>query len=165
MKFSAETVKTTIDSPLGAIVLGATDAGLCGLWFRDEQRHLPDWHLWREAPAHPLLRRAADDTRAYFAGQPYPADLPLDLGSGTPFQQDVWRALLAIPWGGTTSYGAVSRQVGRPQAVRATGAAVGRNPLSLIVPCHRVVGSSGSLTGYAGGLHRKTALLRLEGVL
>ena len=90
-------------------------------------------------------------------------DLPLDLSGGTPFQQAVWRALLAIPSGATTSYGALARALGSPTAVRAVGAAVGRNPISIVVPCHRVLGAGGALTGYAGGLARKQALLRLEG--
>lgn len=91
-------------------------------------------------------------------------DLALDLGGGTPFQQAVWQALLRIPRGQTASYGALARSIGKTQAVRAVGAAVGRNPLSVVVPCHRVLGSDGSLTGYAGGLERKQALLRLEGI-
>ena len=91
-------------------------------------------------------------------------DLALDLGGGTPFQQAVWQALLRIPRGQTASYVALARSIGKPQAVRAVGAAVGRNPLSVVVPCHRVLGSDGSLTGYAGGLERKQALLRLEGI-
>jgi methylated-DNA-[protein]-cysteine S-methyltransferase len=101
----------------------------------------------------------------YFAGRRHSFELPLDLQCGTAFQQDVWRALLAIPAGGTTSYGAISRSIGKPQAMRAVGAAIGRNPVSIVVPCHRVVGSDGSLTGYAGGMERKTALLQLEGAV
>ena len=91
--------------------------------------------------------------------------LPLDLRGGTAFQQAVWRALLAIPRGQTLSYGALAQRIGKPAAVRAVGAAVGRNPASIVVPCHRVLGQGGALTGYAGGLARKTALLRLEGAL
>ena len=100
---------------------------------------------------------------AWFAGERTRFELPLDLQAGTPFQQDVWTALLAIPRGGTTSYAELARRLGRPTAARAVGAAVGRNPISIVVPCHRVLGSGGSLTGYAGGLERKTALLELEG--
>ena len=92
-------------------------------------------------------------------------ELPLDLEAGTSFQQAVWRALLQIPAGGTTSYGALGQCLGKPQASRAVGAAVGRNPVSVVVPCHRVLGTGGALTGYAGGLERKSALLRLEGAL
>lgn len=166
MKFDSDTVQTTIPSPLGPVILAANTRGLCGLFF-DDQRHLPDMAGWQAAPAdHPLLKQAARAMAAYFAGQPVDfAALPLDLASGTPFQQSVWQALLAIPNGQTTSYGDISRRVGKPSAFRAVGAAIGRNPISVIVPCHRVIGAGGSLTGYAGGLHRKTALLKLEGVL
>jgi methylated-DNA-[protein]-cysteine S-methyltransferase len=111
-----------------------------------------------------VLEQACAQLAAWFAGARTRFDLPLDLQTGTPFQQDVWSALLAIPRGGTTSYAELARGVGRPAAARAVGAAVGRNPLSVIVPCHRVLGTGGGLTGYAGGLDRKTALLRLEGI-
>lgn len=166
MKFSPTLETTTVASPLGAIRLAASPRGLAGLWF-DGQRHQPDASAWLEAPAHPLLRRTALLLQAYFAGRAsaLPADLPLDLQAGTAFQQAVWQALLRIPRGGTTSYGGIAADLGRPAAVRAVGAAVGRNPISILVPCHRVLGRDGSLTGYAGGLDRKTALLRLEGVL
>jgi methylated-DNA-[protein]-cysteine S-methyltransferase len=155
---------TRYESPLGEMLLAATDQGLCGIWFAG-QRHGPDSSGWREDPAHPVLREAVAQLRAYFAGERTRFDLPLDLQGGTGFQQSVWQALLAIPPGGTTSYGELGRRLGRPQAARAVGAAVGRNPLSIVVPCHRVLGTGGSLTGYAGGLERKTALLRLEGAL
>ena len=112
-----------------------------------------------------MLRQAAAQLADYFAGRRDSFDLPLDLSHGTAFQQSVWQALRAIPAGQTTSYGALSAGVGKPAAVRAVGAAVGRNPISVIVPCHRVLGADGSLTGYAGGLERKTALLELEGAL
>jgi methylated-DNA-[protein]-cysteine S-methyltransferase len=111
------------------------------------------------------LIKTAQQLALYFAGQRHDFDLPLDLSGGTEFQQAVWRALLTIPSGQTTSYGQISQSISNPMAVRAVGAAVGRNPISIIVPCHRVLGADGSLTGYAGGLDRKTALLRLEGAL
>ena len=152
------------ESPLGTMLLAATDRGLAGVWFLG-QKHGPDSSGWREDPEHPVLREAVAQLRAYFAGERDTFELPLDLQAGTAFQQDVWKALLAIPRGATTSYAELARRLGRPQAMRAVGAAVGRNPVSIVVPCHRVLGSSGSLTGYAGGLERKTALLRLEGVL
>lgn len=155
---------THYDSPLGRMLLAATDRGLCGLWF-DGQRHGPDSTGWHEDADHPVLREAIAQLRAYFAGERTRFDLPLDLQGGTGFQQSVWNALLAIPAGGTTSYAELGRRLGRPQAARAVGAAVGRNPVSIVVPCHRVLGTGGSLTGYAGGLERKTALLRLEGAL
>lgn len=164
MKFKSPSALHTlcIDTPLGRVRLAATDAGLAGMWF-DGQQHSPDPRDWREDAQHPVLLQAGEQLLAYFAGWRDGFDLPLDLSHGTAFQQSVWQALLAIPRGATTSYGALSRQVGRPAAVRAVGAAVGRNPISVIVPCHRVVGADGSLTGYAGGLARKTALLTLEG--
>lgn len=164
MKFHASTVQARYDSPLGPMIVAATDSGLAGLWF-EGQRHLPASSGWPHAPDHPVLVAAVAQLRDYFAGRRAQFDLPLDLHGGTAFQQSVWRALLAIPVGGTTSYGAISQQVGRPSAVRAVGAAVGRNPLSIVVPCHRVLGRDGSLTGYAGGLERKSALLELEGAI
>ncbi|MDM0083946.1 methylated-DNA--[protein]-cysteine S-methyltransferase [Variovorax sp. J31P179] len=165
MKFKTSTLFTThIDSPLGGITLAATDQGLAGAWF-DHQRHWPDTRGWVTDDAHPVLRQAAAQLDDYFAGRRDSFELPLDLSHGTAFQQSVWQALRAIPAGQTTSYGALSAGVGKPAAVRAVGAAVGRNPISVIVPCHRVLGADGSLTGYAGGLERKTALLELEGAL
>ena len=166
MKFDPSLVYTHTDSPLGPMVLAATDLGLAGVWF-DGQRHQPEMTSWQRAPQptqHPVLLQTATQLEAYFAGQRTRFDLPLDLRGGTEFQQQVWRALYAITSGATRSYGALSVQMGRPRAVRAVGAAVGRNPISIIVPCHRVLGADGSLTGYAGGLDRKTALLKLEGV-
>lgn len=163
MKFDPSIVQARCDSPLGTIILAATSRGLAGLLF-EGQRHMPDSSGWPDAPDHPLLRRARSLLDDYFAGRPVGFDLPLDLDSGTPFQQRVWRAMLSIPRGETRSYGYLGAHIGQPAAVRAVGAAVGRNPVSIIVPCHRVLGADGSLTGYAGGLHRKTALLQLEGV-
>ena len=157
-------VCTRFESPLGTMLLAATDRGLAGLWFVG-QRHGPDSAGWAEDPRHPVLVAATAQLAAWFAGERTRFELPLDLQAGTPFQQDVWTALLAIPRGGTTSYAELARRLGRPRAARAVGAAVGRNPVSIVVPCHRVVGTGGSLTGYAGGLERKTALLRLEGAL
>jgi len=163
MKFKTLHLHTVhLDTALGGVTLAATDDGLAGLWF-DQQRHLPDMRGWQPDDAHPVLRAAAAQLQDYFAGTRSDFDLPLDLSHGTAFQQGVWRALLAIPTGQTTSYGTLSQRVGNPAAVRAVGAAVGRNPISVIVPCHRVLGADGSLTGYAGGLERKSALLALEG--
>lgn len=162
MPFKSSIVQSSCDSPLGPIVIAASGQGLAGLWF-EGQRHQPDPSAWPRADQHPLLRQAVQQLAGYFAGQPMHFTLPLDLSHGTPFQQSVWQALLHIPRGATTSYGELSRRIGRPSAVRAVGAAVGRNPVSIIVPCHRVLGADGSLTGYAGGLERKVALLRLEG--
>ena len=165
MKFNEKPVFSHTDSPLGPMLLAATPLGLAGAWFVHSQRDTPDPAAWTENPDHPTLLQATSQLNAYFAGQRQQFALPLDLRHGTAFQQAVWQALLSIPFGQTTRYGAVAARIGRPTAVRALGAAVGRNPISIIVPCHRVVGADGSLTGYAGGLDRKTALLQLEGVL
>jgi methylated-DNA-[protein]-cysteine S-methyltransferase len=168
MRFDPSIVQTSCQSPLGVITLAATRQGLAGLWF-EGQRHLPDALAaaspWPTDAAHPVLKKTVQQLGEYFAGRRCVFDLPLDLSGGTPFQQAVWQALLSIATGSMTSYGSISKSVGNPAAVRAVGAAVGRNPISIIVPCHRVVGADGSLTGYAGGLDRKTALLRLEGAL
>ncbi|MBX3602739.1 MAG: methylated-DNA--[protein]-cysteine S-methyltransferase [Rubrivivax sp.] len=149
-----------IATPLGPLTLAATARGLAAALF-DAQRHHPGALDVPENPAHPVLVQAAREFADYFAGRRRHFTVPLD-PQGTPFQQQVWRALLAIAPGRTTSYGALAAQLGRPAAARAVGAAVGRNPVAIIVPCHRVVGSSGALTGYAGGLPRKRALLALE---
>jgi methylated-DNA-[protein]-cysteine S-methyltransferase len=151
-------------SPLGPVLLAATPRGIAGIWF-EGQRHGPDASQWAAQPENRLLQRAAAQLDEYFAGKRDCFDLPLDLQAGTPFQQAVWQALLAIPQGHTTSYAELGRRLGRPTAFRAVGAAVGRNPVSIVVPCHRVLGSGGGLTGYAGGLERKSALLQLEGAL
>ena len=161
MKFHPSIVTSTFVSPLGPMTLAATDAGLAGVWFAG-QRHHPDLASWPVNDRHPVLVAARQQLTDYFAGRRSHFDLPLDINGGTLFQQSVWQALLKIPQGQTTSYGDISRQIGNPTAVRAVGSAVGRNPVSIIVPCHRVLGADGSLTGYAGGLDRKTALLKLE---
>nr|WP_315465667.1 methylated-DNA--[protein]-cysteine S-methyltransferase [uncultured Rhodoferax sp.] len=147
-------------SPLGPMLLAGHDAGLLGIWF-DQQKHYPDITGLPFAP-HPSTTEAQGQLAAYFVGERTRFALKLDFSHGTVFQQTVWQALLAIPSGLTISYSALSRQIGKPAAVRAVAAAVGRNPLSIVVPCHRVLGSKGSLTGYAGGLDRKAALLNLE---
>ncbi|MDB5886805.1 MAG: methylated-DNA--protein-cysteine methyltransferase [Polaromonas sp.] len=169
MKFHPSIVQTRVPSPLGPIAIAATAQGLVGLWFAENQRYLPTQlagaAAWPEAADHDVLRQAGQQLGDYFAGRRSQFDLPLDLRCGTVFQQSVWQALLGIPTGTVVSYAEVSRRIGNPTAVRAVGGAIGRNPLSIIVPCHRVTGSSGALTGYAGGLDRKTALLRLEGAL
>lgn len=164
MKYSASLVYTSYDSPLGPMILAAADDKLVGVWF-DGQSHQPDFTTWSADPRQPVLLLTRAQLDDYFAGRRTSFELPLDLGSGTAFQQKVWRALLAIPRGATRSYRALSADIGQATAVRAVGGAVGRNPLSIVVPCHRVIGSDGALTGYAGGLARKTALLQLEGAL
>ena len=164
MKLPPDLVAAHHASPLGAILLAASDRGLAGLWF-EGQRYHPDARRWPLQPDHPVLAVACRQLDEYFAGRRTTFELPLDLQGGTPFQRSVWQALLGIPAGQRTSYAVLSQRIGNPAAVRAVGAAVGRNPLSIVVPCHRVVGTDGSLTGYAGGLERKSALLRLEGAL
>jgi methylated-DNA-[protein]-cysteine S-methyltransferase len=169
MKFDTSIVQAHIASPLGDMVLGATRHGLAGAWFTD-QRHRPESldfknvpHPWPRNDTHPVLKMAARQLGEFFDGQRLAFDLPLDISGGTDFQQSVWRTLLKIGYGQVCSYGDVARQIDNPAAVRAVGMAVGRNPLGVIVPCHRVLGRDGSLTGYAGGLHRKTWLLAHEG--
>ena len=154
-----------LDSPLGPMILAASTQGLCGVWF-EGQRHGPSeerMQTWTPRTSNDLLQEASRQLQAYFAGEIQRFDLPLDLSAGTPFQQAVWQALLTIPLGASHSYGDLARRLDKPKAVRAVGAAVGRNPVSIIVPCHRVLGAGGQLTGYAGGLWRKQALLQLEG--
>ncbi|RFO98159.1 cysteine methyltransferase [Rhodoferax lacus] len=158
---SGPIVRCSWASPLGPMTLAATSQGLAGAWFNG-QKHMPATEAWPEQSDHPVLLQAQVQLGEYFAGERHLFDVPLDPLGGTVFQQQVWQALLAIPAGSTTSYGALAQRIGRPAAVRAVGAAVGRNPLTILVPCHRVVGADGSLTGYAGGLERKTALLQRE---
>jgi len=163
MKLQNLSAQARFDSPLGPVTVAATARGLAGLWF-DAQAHHPGV---LDAPVdarQPFISQAREQLEAYWqGGQGRVFTVPLD-AQGTPFQKAVWRALLEIPRGRTCTYRAVAASVGSPRAVRAAGAAIGRNPLSIIVPCHRVLGRNGSLTGYAGGLARKQALLRLEGV-
>ena len=163
MTFDTPPVYGFSDSPLGPISLAATEHGLAGMWF-EPQRHMPDrtaWTLCPDIQQHPVLQAADEQLQAYFAGTLRVFKLPLDLRSGTAFQQQVWQELLHIPYGTTISYGKLSLNINKPLAIRAVGTAVGRNPLSIIVPCHRVIGSNGSLTGYAGGLDKKVVLLNL----
>ena len=157
------TAQCRIDTPLGPLTAAATAHGLAGLWF-DGQAHHPGPLAVPVQADHPVLAATARLLAGYFDGSnPTLQDLPLDL-HGTAFQQAVWQALQALPHGRTSTYGQIATAAGAPAAVRATGAAIGRNPVSILVPCHRVLGRDGSLTGYAGGLPRKQALLRLEGI-
>jgi methylated-DNA-[protein]-cysteine S-methyltransferase len=153
------------ESPLGPITLVASPEGLCGAWF-DDQKHGPTETVknqWQYCAQDTVLAQAMAQLQAYFAGDLHTFDLPLDLSAGTHFQQGVWRALMNVSSGQSQSYGDLARRLNNPNAVRAVGAAVGRNPVSIIVPCHRILGAGGQLTGYAGGLWRKQALLKLEG--
>jgi methylated-DNA-[protein]-cysteine S-methyltransferase len=150
-----------IDTPLGPMLAVATAGGLAGLWF-DGQAHHPGPIDAPTDSAQRWIVAARGALATYFGGQPERAALPpLDL-RGTPFQLAVWHALQGLKTGQTTHYAQIAQAAGSPAAVRAAGAAIGRNPVSILVPCHRVLGRDGSLTGYAGGLDRKRALLRLE---
>lgn len=157
------TTYTDLDTPLGPMLAASDGRTLTGLWFHG-QRHFPkaaeSCARCADLPLFGALREVLD---AHFAGARDDDVLPL-APAGTAFQLRVWAELRRIPCGATVSYGEVARRVGAPGAVRAVGAAIGRNPISILIPCHRVVGASGALTGYAGGLARKQALLALEGV-
>jgi methylated-DNA-[protein]-cysteine S-methyltransferase len=150
---------TCMDSPIGELLLVAGDAGLRVIRFAGAAPR-PEW----KPDDGGILGEAARQLRAYFARELTEFDLRLD-PRGTPFQLAVWSALCEIPFGRSASYGDVARRIGKASAVRAVGAANGQNPLPIVVPCHRVIGSDGSLTGYGGGLPIKEFLLRLEGVL
>jgi len=157
-----------IDSPLGPVFIGGSDEGVHRIDFlrdgRDEVHFIDRLEADAGEPAEhdaERARPAATQLREYFAGEREAFDLPLAL-RGTDFQRAVWDALLGIPYGHTSTYGAVARRLGRPAASRAVGASVGRNPVAVVVPCHRVLGANGALTGYAGGIDRKRGLLSLE---
>ncbi len=150
-----------IDTALGPMVAALGAEGLAGLWFID-QRHYPVTTGWPGDDADPLFATVATELDEYLRGRRREFRLPLDLSRGTAFQQAVWRALLGIPHGATSTYGRIATAIGKPAAARAVGAAVGRNPIGIIVPCHRVFGADDSPTGYAGGIGRKLALRRLE---
>ncbi|WP_245941613.1 methylated-DNA--[protein]-cysteine S-methyltransferase [Vallicoccus soli] len=152
---------TVLPSPVGDLLVAAGDDGLRAVLFTPHRHPPADRGTWRSDDAHPVLRTASEQLAAYFAGDLRAFDLPL-APRGSAFQLRVWEALRSIPYGGTASYGDLARRLGAPGAARAVGLANGRNPLSIVVPCHRVVGARGTLTGYAGGLERKRALLDLE---
>jgi methylated-DNA-[protein]-cysteine S-methyltransferase len=151
----------TVDSPVGKLKLVANDRGLAAiLWENDNPKRVQLSPL-AEIKDHPVLLETERQLNEYFAGKRERFTVKFDF-KGTEFQQEVWQALATIPFGETLSYGAIARQIGRPKAVRAVGAAIGRNPISIIVPCHRVIGFNGQLTGFAGGLETKASLLRIE---
>ncbi len=149
----------TVPSPVGPLTLVADDGALVGLYLH-EQRHAPALDTSRRADT-PLFAEAEAQLAAYFAGTLTSFDLPLSL-VGTPFQRKVWAALREIPYGETASYGELAARIGHPGASRAVGLANGRNRIAIVVPCHRVIGANGKLTGYGGGLPRKEHLLALE---
>jgi methylated-DNA-[protein]-cysteine S-methyltransferase len=152
---------TRIASPVGTLKLVATETSLVAVVWRDEGAAGVQIHEARESHSHPVLNATRDQLEAYFAGERRAFDLPLEL-RGTDFQRRAWAALQTIPFGETRTYGDMARLIGRPTAVRAVGAANGRNPISIIVPCHRVIGASGGLTGFGGGLPNKAKLLEHE---
>jgi methylated-DNA-[protein]-cysteine S-methyltransferase len=149
-------------SPVGTLTLVASDQGLAAILWEHDRPGRVRLNIEAEDDRHPVLLEAERQLEEYFAGQRTRFTLPLDL-SGTPFQRQVWRALLTIPFGETRSYAQIARQIGKPGAARAVGAANGRNPVSIVAPCHRVIGSTGALTGFGGGLDVKARLLALEG--
>ncbi|MFJ7242063.1 methylated-DNA--[protein]-cysteine S-methyltransferase [Streptomyces olivaceus] len=150
---------TVIDSPYGALTLVAEDGVLCGLYMTD-QRHRPPEESFGARDERPFAG-AEEQLEAYFAGELKEFGLPLCL-TGTPFQRTVWDQLRKIPYGETRTYGQLADALGNPAASRAVGLANGRNPIGIVVPCHRVIGASGGLTGYGGGLERKQRLLDFE---
>ena len=154
---------THIDSPVGPLLLAADEQGLRVIEFHAPRHPIPPGPHWRRGD-HELLRAAQAQLDEYFAGTRHDFDLPL-APQGTAFQCEVWHALASIAYGETISYAQLAARIGRPAAVRAVGAANGRNPLPIVLPCHRVIGSDGDLTGFGGGLPTKRFLLTLEGAL
>jgi methylated-DNA-[protein]-cysteine S-methyltransferase len=163
-KMPKDHVFKTVASPIGRLKLVASDDGLAAiLWENDNPRRVR-LNIVAEDENHPVLRETERQLTEYFAGRRKAFDVELDF-AGTAFQKKVWAALLTIPFGETRSYAQLARQIGNPTATRAVGAANGKNPISIIAPCHRVIGSNGTLTGFAGGLEAKAHLLGLEGAL
>ena len=151
----------TYQSPYGPMLLVATDQGLAGAFFRG-QKHFPKQASdWKRDARHPVLRQAKRELAEYFAGKRRRFSVRLT-PEGTPFQRSIWRAIASVGFGQTIAYTDLAERAGRPGCARAAGAATGRNPLCVVVPCHRIVGARGALTGYAGGLGKKRALLALE---
>ncbi len=157
-----QTVYRVMNSPVGKLKLVANNRGLLALLWNDGKMASKAFQDAEEQKkSHPILDQAENQLKEYFRGARTSFSLKLDL-QGTTFQKKVWQALLTIPFGETRSYGQIAVQVGSPRAVRAVGGANGRNPISIIVPCHRVIGASGHLTGFGGGLKVKSQLLELE---
>ncbi len=154
-------IHTTIESPVGELLLAGRDGALTGLYMLGSPRPFAVPEAWTREDGDPALAAAAAELGEYFAGARREFSLPLS-PAGNPFELRVWSALREIPYGETVSYGELARRIGAPTAARAVGLANGRNPISVIVPCHRVIGADGSLTGYGGGLERKRVLLDLE---
>ena len=155
-------VYKTMKSPVGTLKLVGSDEGLAAILWENENPRRVRLQVDSEDKRHPVLLEAEGQLNEYFAGKRTTFTVKLDF-VGTPFQKKVWKAMLSIPFGQTRSYGDLAKQIGNPKAMRAVGAANGKNPLAIMGPCHRVIGASGNLTGYAGGLDAKALLLRLEG--
>jgi methylated-DNA-[protein]-cysteine S-methyltransferase len=152
------------ESPFGRMLIVAADTRLCGVYFEGQKHQAKIATQWRRDPHHAPLQQAKRELAEYFAGRRRRFEIAV-APEGTPFQLAVWHAIAAVDFGATITYSELARRAGAPGSVRAAGAATGRNPLTIIVPCHRIVGSDGSLTGYAGGLERKRALLALESAI
>ncbi len=159
MKTSAKITYSEMDSPIGKLLLFGTERGLSGIYMTRQNHFDGIQKDWKRDDVK--WRGVTRQLREYFAGKRRDFDIPLDV-EGTEFQMKVWNALCKIPFGRTASYADIARKIGKPKAMRAVGMANGRNPVSIIVPCHRVIGADGSLTGYGGGLDRKKILLDLE---
>lgn len=153
---------TLLDTPCGALCIAGTTQGLTRVEFQDGERPVRPQPDWREDQG--VLDEAREQLQAYFEGRRQRFTLPV-APEGTPFQQRVWQELQEIPWGTTTTYREIAERLGQPAAVRAVGHANGRNPIAIVIPCHRVVGANGRLTGYAGGIAVKRRLLQHEGAL
>ena len=152
------------DSPQGRMLLVASDAGLSGVYFARQKYFPKKEKAWSRSARHALLQQTKRELKEYFAGKRKRFEVALD-PQGTVFQRGIWKAISKVGFGRTLTYGELARRAGHPGSARAAGAATGRNPIGIIVPCHRIMGSDGSLTGYAGGLNRKRELLEMEGVL
>jgi methylated-DNA-[protein]-cysteine S-methyltransferase len=150
------------DGPHGRMLLVARDEGMAGVYFADQKHHPTVEVAWQHDASHVALRRAKRELAEYFGGARQRFEIAL-APEGTPFQLAVWKAIAGVDFGRTITYGELARRAGHPGCARAAGAATGRNPIGIIVPCHRIVGADGNLTGYAGGLERKRMLLALEG--
>jgi methylated-DNA-[protein]-cysteine S-methyltransferase len=159
MKANEQVTYTEIDSPIGRLLIHGTDKGVSGILMTKHGRFEEKRADWRRDDAR--WSGVAKQLREYFAGRRRDFDFPLDV-RGTDFQKKVWKALRSIPFGRTVSYGDIAKKIGNPKAMRAVGLANGKNPVAVVVPCHRVIGADGSLTGYGGGLERKKILLDLE---
>ncbi|MEO8144883.1 MAG: methylated-DNA--[protein]-cysteine S-methyltransferase [Betaproteobacteria bacterium] len=153
----------SFESPHGRMLLVATEKGVAGIYF-NRQKYFPEPKKeWKRDGRHAVLQQAKRELREYFAGKRKRFDVAL-APDGTPFQREVWKTIAKVGFGETITYGELAKRAGHPGSARAAGAATGRNPIGIIVPCHRIMGANGSLTGYAGGLKKKRALLALEGV-